>query len=88
MTLGKRIVRLRNLRQWTQKGLGEKAGIHPNTVARLERDEIPKPSGELIVKLAKALEVSTDDLLLGQSEDEPNHRSIPHTRYAWEAARV
>ena len=88
MTLGERIYRLRNRREWTQKELGTHAGIHSNTVARLERDEIPKPSGDLIVKLAKALEVSTDYLLLGQSEDAPSQRSFPHTRSLWKSIRV
>lgn len=38
---GKEIRALRTARGWTQQELGDELGIHQNTVARLERGELP-----------------------------------------------
>jgi DNA-binding XRE family transcriptional regulator len=45
----------------TQQELGKKAGVHWNTIAKIERDE-QEPSFETIKKLAKALNVKSSDL--------------------------
>jgi transcriptional regulator with XRE-family HTH domain len=71
LTLGEKILVLRRRRGWSQRQLGEAAQINPNTIARLERDEIPDPGGRLILRLARALQTSTD-YLLGRCDDDPS----------------
>ena len=69
MTLGEKVHLLRRRLGWTQRELGQTAQINVNTIARLERDEIRDPGGQMILKLARALETSTD-YLLGRCEDD------------------
>lgn len=45
----------------TQAELGEKTGIHSNTIAKIERGE-QEPSIETIKKLAKALGVKSSEI--------------------------
>lgn len=45
----------------TQGELAEKAGIHPNTYAKIERDE-QEPSFETAKKLAKVLGLKLEDI--------------------------
>ena len=56
-----RLATLRKLKGLSQAELAEKIGVHPNIIGRYERD-LAKPSMELAVKLAEALEVSIDYL--------------------------
>jgi transcriptional regulator with XRE-family HTH domain len=63
MTLGERILVLRRRLKWSQNTLGRAADIDGNTIARLERGEMQELSSTRIVRLAKALQVSTDVLL-------------------------
>jgi transcriptional regulator with XRE-family HTH domain len=42
--------------KFTQKELGDAAGVHPNTIARLERGEV-EPSWQMVLALSKALGV-------------------------------
>ena len=69
MTLGEKVHLLRRRRNLTQQDLGQAAQIHVNTIARIERDEIRDPGGQMILRLARALETSTD-YLLGRTEDD------------------
>ena len=69
MTLGERIHLLRRRLGWTQRELAQLAHINTNTLARLERDEIRDPGSQLVLRLARALNTSTD-YLLGREEDE------------------
>lgn len=62
MSLGKTIVRLRMQKQWKQKDLAEKMGVHQRNLVRWEHDQV-KPRAKVIEKLAEVLEVSTDELL-------------------------
>jgi transcriptional regulator with XRE-family HTH domain len=71
MTLGEKIHLLRRRLRWTQRELGQAAEINTNTVARLERDEIPDPGSRLMLRLARALGTSVD-YLLGRTDDEPS----------------
>ena len=68
MDLGERIHLLRRRLGWTQRALAQAAALHSNTLARIERAEVPDPGGKLIARLAVALETSTD-YLLGLTED-------------------
>jgi len=63
MTLGEKIHLLRRRLGWTQRELGQFAQVNANTIARLERDEIRDPGSQLVLRLARALETSTDYLL-------------------------
>lgn len=38
MTFGEKLVMLRKERQWTQKQVGDKSGISPNTIGMYEKD--------------------------------------------------
>lgn len=48
--------RVRDEKGMTQKTLGVAAGIHPNTVAKLERGEV-EPSWQVVLVVSKALGV-------------------------------
>lgn len=61
-TLGQRLARLRKERGFTQAELADKIGINRVLVSDYERDRI-RPHYEMIIHLAYALEVTTDELL-------------------------
>lgn len=62
MTQGERIARLRKMRNWTQEKLAEQAGIHSAHMSRIEKDKT-RPKASTLAMIARALEVSTDELL-------------------------
>lgn len=72
MTLGQNIINLRKAKKLSQNDLGKLAGTSGDLIGRYERDEV-KPSIEVAVKIANALEVSLDflvgstDLMLDKS---------------------
>jgi transcriptional regulator with XRE-family HTH domain len=66
MTFGERIILTRKQLKWSQDDLAKKIGTSAPIVGRYEREEI-KPSIEVAVKLADALNVSLD-YLLGKSD--------------------
>jgi len=63
MTLGERVLVLRRRLKYSQATVGRLADLDTNTVARLERGEMHELSSNRIVRLATALQVSTDVLL-------------------------
>ena len=71
--LGKNIKHLREKLGLTQEELAQKMGMHSNTIARWERDEVD-PRGTSMWKLAKALNVSSSTLLTGD-EDISEHEA-------------
>jgi transcriptional regulator with XRE-family HTH domain len=68
MNLGERVHLLRRRVGWTQRELGEAAGINTNTIARIERSDVKDPGGQMVARLARALGTTTD-YLLGLSEE-------------------
>ncbi len=62
-TIGKNIKRLRQEKELSQDKLSKLADLSLNTVVKIELDESPNPTIETIQKIAKALDVSVDDLL-------------------------
>jgi transcriptional regulator with XRE-family HTH domain len=60
----------RTTRRWTQAALAERAGISANYMARLERGEVA-PSLFVAHRIARALGVSIDDLVVGRPEPPP-----------------
>jgi len=59
---GPRLERLRKARGLTQEELGDLVGLSNRMVAYYERDDADPP-GPLLVDLARALRVSTDEML-------------------------
>ena len=62
-TICKNIKRLRQEKELSQDKLSKLADLSLNTVVKIELDESPNPTIETIQRIAKALEVSVDDLL-------------------------
>ena len=60
--LSKRIYELRMAFGWTQVQLAQKLGVTKQTVSNWENDNI-QPSIDMLVKLSKSFNVSTDYLL-------------------------
>lgn len=61
--LGKRVKQARKEKGYTQKELGEKTGYSEPHISHVEGGAIP--SLEFAAKLAKALEISLDELVYG-----------------------
>jgi transcriptional regulator with XRE-family HTH domain len=76
VTLGERILVFRHRLKLSQSMLATATGLNKNTIARLERGEIIDVSGAHIVRLAKALQVSTD-VLLGVVDIDKESESVP-----------
>jgi len=75
---GKRLARIRKASGLTQQELGEKVGVSKRVIAYYE-GETNYPPTHLIVPMAKALNVSTDELLGLKEEKEtlsPNLASL------------
>jgi transcriptional regulator with XRE-family HTH domain len=67
MSFGNRLALVRKDRKVSQSELAIKAGIHNNVIGRYERGEAT-PSIEIAGKIAEALKVSLDYLVLGRSD--------------------
>jgi transcriptional regulator with XRE-family HTH domain len=68
MSFGARIIEIRKEKGMSQDQLAKALGATPTTVGRYERDEV-KPSIEMAVKIAEALDVSLD-YLTGRSKND------------------
>ena len=62
-TIGKNIKKFRQEKELSQDKLSKLADLSLNTVVKIELDESPNPTIETMQRIAKALEVSVDDLL-------------------------
>jgi transcriptional regulator with XRE-family HTH domain len=62
-TIGKNIKKLREKKGISQDRLSKLADISVNTIAKLELDYSPNPTIETLQKIAKALDVSVDNLI-------------------------
>lgn len=60
--LGQRIARLRKERGYTQVALAEKIGLVQNLISVYESDQL-RMTADMVVRFARALEVSADELL-------------------------
>ena len=69
MTLGERILLLRRRKRLTQEELAAQSGVNKMTIWRLEHGAIHDVKGQVLGKMAVALE-TTADYLLGLREDE------------------
>ena len=61
--IGKNIKKYRSERKISQDRLSKLADLSLNTVVNVESGENPNPTIETLTKIAKALNVSVDDLL-------------------------
>ncbi len=62
-TPNKRIADLRFKKNLSQKELSDLSGVDSSQISRIERGEIKSISSDILIKLAKALRVSTDYIL-------------------------
>ncbi|GAB3433057.1 helix-turn-helix domain-containing protein [Niabella aquatica] len=62
MTLGESLTQVRKRKNLSQADVGKKIGINGDAYGRYERNEV-KPTIEMAVKIAQALEVSVDYLV-------------------------
>ncbi|MDP3955880.1 MAG: helix-turn-helix transcriptional regulator [bacterium] len=62
-TIGKNIKQLRQEKGLSQDRLSKLSDLSLNTVVKIELDDTPNPTIETMQRIAKALEVSVDDLL-------------------------
>ena len=69
-TTGQRLARLRKEHGFTQVELANKLGIIQSLVSDYETDRLRLPS-EMAVRVAMALDISTDDLLRPQAKKSP-----------------
>ena len=51
----------------SQREIGDITGVDPNTLSRYERGKLT-PSSSVVLQIAKALHVTTDELLNGSDE--------------------
>lgn len=70
MTLGERILILRRRLKMSQSELAKAAEVEKNTIARLEQGVMKDLSGATVVRVARALQVSTDVVLGVEPLDE------------------
>lgn len=61
--LGQVIRSFREKKDWTLEDLARAADIPVSTVTKIEHGDIKNPSIEKIAKIAKALDVSVDELI-------------------------
>ncbi len=90
MSLGQRLKQLRKETGWSQDELAREAGIDGRQVSRYENDRVI-PSVEVVIKMARAYNISLDYLLLNDVPRRPldaklgafaqkviNMNSLPH----------
>jgi transcriptional regulator with XRE-family HTH domain len=75
-TIGRRLARIRKERGFNQADLARKIGLTSALVCDYEHDRI-RLHAEMVIRFAKALGVSTDDILLGSKLSKKNGEEIP-----------
>ena len=68
MTLGERIKRLRQERNWSQTQFAQRLKVHQKQISGYERD-VHVPSTELLIRMADLFNVSLDYLAFDNGED-------------------
>lgn len=76
-TIGARLARLRKERGYSQVELAQKIGLTQQLVTAYERDT-RRLHAEMVIRFAKALEVSTDELLLGKKTGREKNANNAH----------
>jgi len=70
--LGKRIKELRKANNMTIKDLSEKSGVGQSTISEIETGKAKNPKSETLAKIANALNVTVDTLLVEKWDDKYN----------------
>lgn len=78
---GERLGTMRRLRMWTQARLAREAGLSPTTVSGIETGKISRPHFGTLTKLARALEVTPEELL-DSGEPQPE-QGLPPISLRW-----
>jgi transcriptional regulator with XRE-family HTH domain len=63
VNIGDKIKQIRNKKGLTQDALARKAELPYTTLTKIESNVITKPTIQTVVKIAKGLDVSIDDLM-------------------------
>jgi transcriptional regulator with XRE-family HTH domain len=71
MNFSTRLAQIRKSQGLTQQGLSDASGVHINQIRRYESDSA-QPTLEGLIKLAKALHVSLDELVFNDDAREPS----------------
>jgi transcriptional regulator with XRE-family HTH domain len=61
--IGDRVKAGREQRQWSQYDLARESGVSQSAIAKIETGQRPRPSGNVLQKLARALDTTVDALL-------------------------
>ena len=61
--LGERVKTERAARGWSQYELARRSGVSQSAIAKIEGGTRPRPSGDILHKLAAALDTTVDALL-------------------------
>ena len=61
--IGNNVKKFRNKLGLTQEDLAQKAGVKYTTLSKIESGVVKKPTVYIIAKIAKALEVSIEELI-------------------------
>lgn len=69
MSLGENIAKKRKELGWTQKEFADQVGVHKAHVTRIENDRL-RPNPTTLERIAKAFEVSVDELFGVQSQEQ------------------
>jgi len=59
----KNLVKLREAQGWSREKLAAESGVSYNTIVKIEYGGIENPKIETVIKLAKALGVSLDEIV-------------------------
>lgn len=62
-TIGSKIKQLRNKQKLTQDELARKSNLPYTTLTKIETNVITKPTIQTVMKIAKGLEISIDELI-------------------------
>jgi len=73
MNFSKRLVQIRKSKDFTQQGLADIAGVHINQIRRYEAGSA-QPTLEGLIKLAKALHVSLDEMVFDEEDRGPSDK--------------
>lgn len=68
LSIGQRIKHLREARRYTQRELGNKAGVGQAAISNLETDSSRKPSARTLLRLADALDCNPNWFLDGMGD--------------------
>ena len=76
MTIGDRLRAARRRRGWSQTELARRSKISQSTIWRIENGVIPQPKMDVVIALAKALEVDLAELVPAIASAKPQDEGV------------